>query len=321
MVLAAGCHWHKGPPPFYISRIAATEETLADNPSLGMDSAALKDHLVVALDASGRFVPLPGALDAGLSGSLAGANEKVRSYRCRVRVTVTRESDEAMPEKTNDKAPEKPTAMRRAEVGVNVELSAPGEDSEPLSAETSAFRLFDGGAAGAGEEGSPRTNAFRGALDSALGEAVARLLLQLDATHKTDAQLIADLGSADGGVRDCAVDQLAERHNPAAVPALIELLKSPDSRVVMKALGQLEAMRDQRAVKPLINLTEKQEPEFVKQVIYVIGAIGGTDAEAFLFTEENGSQDAMVRAAAGEAAAELRQRRAAADGGVRAARR
>ena len=121
-------------------------------------------------------------------------------------------------------------------------------------------------------------------------------------------------------MRDCAVNQLAERRNRAAVPALIELLKSDDHHTVMKSLGQLEAMRDQRAVKPLIDLTEKQDPEFVKQVVYVIGSIGGTDAEAFLFTLENGSQDAQVRAAAAEAAAELRQHRAA-DGGVRAARR
>ncbi len=325
MALAASCRWHRGPPPFYVSRIAASEETLADNPGLGMDSAGLKDRLVVALDATGRFVPLPGAVDGGLAGSPPGAAQKTHAYRCRVTVRFTRESDE--PAGTGGASGgasggSAAASMRRAEVGVVVELSVPGEDNEPAYAETVASRLFDGAAAGgAGEEGSPRTRAFRGALDSALAEAVAQLLLQLDAMSKTDTQLVADLSSADGGVRDCAVSQLAERHNRAAVPALIELLKSPDRPTVMKSLGQLEAMRDQRAVKPLIDLTEKQDPEFVKQVVYVIGSIGGTDAEAFLFTLENGSQDAQVRAAAAEAAAELRQRRAAADGGVEAARR
>jgi hypothetical protein len=319
VALAAGCHWRQGPPPFYISRIAASEETLADNPALGMDAAILKDRLVVALDATGRFVPLAGALDGGPAGPI----KKPHAYRCRVAVTFTRESDEPM---------DGGSSLRRAEVGVTVELSAPGEDNGPLPAETSGVRLFDGSAMGGGAEGSPRNNAFRGALDSALAEAAAQLLLELDAATKTDVQLIADLASADGGVRDCAVNQLAERRNPAAVPALIELLKSSDHPTVMKALGQLEAMHDQRAVKALIDLTEKQDPEFIKQVVYVLGAIGGTDAEAFLYTLENGSQDAQVRAAAAEAAAELRQRRirtgigtgigTAADGGrVQAARR
>jgi HEAT repeats len=284
-----------------------------------MDAEALKDRLVVALDATGRFVPLAGALDGGLAGSLPKGpprNPKARAYRCRVTVLSTRESDEPAGTSTNTAV-----SMRRAEVVVDVELSAPGEDSEPVHAETFASRLFDGTAIAVGEEGSPRTNAFHGALDAALSEAVAQLLLQLEAVGKTDAQLIADLASADGGVRGCAVSQLAERRNPAAVPALIEQLKSPEHPVVMKALGLLEAMHDQRAVKPLIDLTEKQDPVFVKQVVYVIGAIGGTDAEAFLYTEENGSQDAQVRAASAEAAAELRQRRAALDGGIQAARR
>lgn len=95
LVPAAGCHWRQRPTPFYISRIAASEETLADNPGLGMDSAALKDRLVVALDATGRFVPLAGALDGGPAVPTgATANGKSHAYRCRVTVRFTRESDE-----------------------------------------------------------------------------------------------------------------------------------------------------------------------------------------------------------------------------------
>jgi hypothetical protein len=348
LALGFACRWHRGPPPFYISRIAASEETLSDNLALGMDAAGLKDRLVVALDATGRFAPLAGAGDGGRSP------DRPHSYRSRVRVTYTRESDEpdeasgraedagkgAAPEVgTSDAGKPRPapaaevnaagpgakgaagSTLRRAEVGVGIELSSPGEDGEPVHAERVASRLFDGSAKGGVEEGSPRNLAFRGALDAALAQAAAQLVLELDAMSESDAQLVADLGSPDGGVRDCAVAQLAERRNPAAVPALIELLRSADHPTVMKALGLLEAMHDQRAVKPLIDLTDKAESELVRQVVYVIGSIGGTEAEAFLFTLENGSQDAQVRAAAAEAAAELRRRRAAADGGVRAARR
>jgi len=67
-------------------------------------------------------------------------------------------------------------------------------------------------------------------------------------------------------------------------------------------------------VRPLIDLTERQDPSFVSQVIYVIGAIGGPDAEAFLFTLQNGSPDPQVRLAASEAAQELRKRQLAKKG-------
>jgi len=110
-------------------------------------------------------------------------------------------------------------------------------------------------------------------------------------------------------VRDSAIRQLADRRNPAAVPSLIEKLKDPDREVVMRAIGALEGIRDPRAVRPLIDLTDHQDPVFTAQVLYAIGAIGGADAEAFLFTLKNGSQDPDVRSAAAEAARELDRRK------------
>ncbi|HUB07610.1 MAG TPA: HEAT repeat domain-containing protein [Myxococcales bacterium] len=307
--VAAGCHRKRGPAPYYVGKLAVSEETLAGNPDLGMSAADLMDRLAVALDGSGRFEPLPGA--SGPHG--AAASGKGPAYRCHADVSFTRESDEPA---------DGGTSLRRAEVGVTLELYSGGEDGEHVRADASGVRLFDGSVAHPGDA-APRTHAFRGALDTALSRAVAQLVLELDAGRKNDMQLIADLSSADGGVRDCAVRQLADRRNPAAVPALIERLKDPDKQVVLRAMGALESLRDPRAVKPLIDLTERQDPAFVSQVVYVIGAIGGTDAEAFLFTLENGSQDPQVRAAAAEAAAELRRKRGAPDGGElqRAARR
>ncbi len=308
-LLAAGCHTRHGPPPYYVGKLAVSEETLAGNPDLGMTASDLMDRLAVALDASGRFEPLPGA--SGPRG--AAPTRKAPSYRCHADVSFTRESDETL----DGGAP-----MRRAEVGVTLELYAGGEEGEHVRADATAVRLFDGGALHPGDA-APRTHAFRGALDAALARAVAQLVLELDAARKPDTQLIADLSSPDGGVRDCAVRQLADRRNPAAVPALIERLRDPDKQVVLRAMGALEALRDPRAVKPLIDLTERQDPAFVTQVVYVIGAIGGGDAEAFLYTLENGSQDPQVRVAAAEATAELRRKRAAPDGGElqKAARR
>ncbi len=259
-----------------------------------MTPANLEDRLVAALDATRRFTPLP-----------EKGGGKPDSYRCHAEVAFTRESDEA-----GGAGGDGGAALRRAQVGVAVELSRPGRDSETTRAVADGSRIFDPSSRNA------RAAAFRGALDMALARAASSLLLDLDADRKTDGNLIADLSSPDGGVRDCAVRKLTDRKNPAAVPALIARLKDPDRQVVMRTIGALDALHDRRAVKPLIDLTDRQDPEFVAQVLYVIGAIGGSDAEAFLFTEENGSPDPRVRAAAAEAAADLRRHRASADGGV-----
>ncbi len=291
----AGCHARKRPPVFAVSRIAVSEATIEGNPSLDLSATDFKDRLVAALDRSGRFAPL--------SPEAAPQKKKTPSWRCHAEVSYTRESDEAA---------DGGAVLRRADVGVAIDLLPTGSEQDALRAEASATRLFDA-AAGSQGPGSARTaarvRAFRGALDSAIGDALARLLLDLDAVHESDTELIASLGSADAGVRDSAVRQLADRHNPAAVPALIERLKDSDRQVVLRAMGALEALHDPRAVQPLIDLTEHQDPSFVAQVVYVIGSLGGDEAEAYLFTLQNGSPDAQVRAAAAEAAADLRRRK------------
>jgi hypothetical protein len=294
----AGCPRGKG-APILISRITVSESTLADNPSLGMTALDFRDRLVLALDRTHRFVPL--AKDA--AGQEQTAREKLKgSWRCRAELAFTRESDEPLGDGGSP--------LRRAEVGVGLQLSPLDGEAGQVHTDAMGMRIFD-------PEGptpdAARRRAFRGALDAALEIAAAQLVVLIDAAGKSDDALIADLQSPDGGVRDAAVRQLADRKNPAAVPALIERLNDSDRQVVLRAMGALEELRDQRAVRPLIDLTERQDPAFVVQVVYVIGAIGGPDAEAFLYTLQNGSPDAQVRVAATEAAAELRKRRVSGD--------
>ncbi len=297
LTVVAACHGRRaGPPPFFVSSLRVSGTTLEDNPGLGVTPADFKDRLVVALDRSGRFAPL----DPKASRKPAAP----ATWRCSGAVEFTRESDEAADGGT----------LRRAEVGVTVEIGRAGGDSDPFRSAGHGTRIFDPASA------ASRTSAFRGAIDEALGRAVARVLLDLDASGKSDAQLIADLDSPDGGVRDSAVRQLSDRRNPAAAPALIARLHDPDRDVVLRTMGALEALRDRRAVRPLIELADPlKDPEFAIQIVYVLGAIGGSDAEAYLYTLENGATDPQVRSAAAEASAELRRRRAAAaraDGGA-----
>jgi hypothetical protein len=294
--LLAACSRGKG-PPINVSRITVSESTLADNPALGMTALDFRDRLVRALDRTGRFTPLAKTAPGKDAHGESAAREKLKgSWRCRAELAFTRESDEPLPDGG--------TPLRRAEVGVGLQLAQLESEVGQLHTDATGVRFFNPAVP------TSRKVAFRAALDAALEIAAAQLVVLIDASGKSDDALIADLQSPDGGVRDAAVRQLADRRNPAAVPALIDRLKDSDRQVVLRAMGALEELRDQRAVRPLIDLTERQDPAFVAQVVYVIGAIGGADAEAFLYTLQNGSPDAQVRVAATEAGAELRRRRA-----------
>ncbi len=290
-----GCHFKPRAETILISRVAVSGSTLSDNGALNITADELKQHLVEALDAAGRFRPLPPAQD--------DRKDAPESYRAKVELTFTRESDD--PPGTASGG----SAMRRAEVALTLTLSSARSDGDAnqLRAVSSAARLFDG-SPGPKLDGA-RQAAYRAALDAALKQAASDLLLQADAAKKSEPELVADLASTDAGLRDSAVRQLADRKSPAAVPALIERLKDPDREVVLRAMGALQAIRDQRAVKPLIELSERQDPAFVAQVIYVIGDLGGPEAEAFLFTQQNGSPEPQVRVAAAEASQTLQRRR------------
>jgi hypothetical protein len=153
----------------------------------------------------------------------------------------------------------------------------------------------------------PRT-ALRRAVDGAAARAAAGLVLAIAESDKPDAEVIRDLDSADPKVRELAVQVLAERRNPAALPGLVARLQDPDPELVERAVGALARLRDPRAVGPLIELTRRREGPFVAQLVRIIGDVGGPDAEAYLETLRVGHPDPDVQAAATRALADLRRR-------------
>jgi HEAT repeat protein len=102
---------------------------------------------------------------------------------------------------------------------------------------------------------------------------------------------------------------LADRRSPAAVPQLILRLQDENDDVARRAVGALVAIGDRRAVRPLIEMTKKRRPEQVRPIVYALGSLGGSEAEAFLFTLESGSPDEEVGRAAHDALADLRGRK------------
>jgi hypothetical protein len=159
-----------------------------------------------------------------------------------------------------------------------------------------------------GEEPVERQSATRQALDAALEQLASATHLQLTALEKSDSALIKDLSSEDSRVREFAMRVLSARKNPAVHRALIEKLQGADPDAVRRAIGALVELKDTGSVPALIELSKGKDPGFQREIIFALGAIGGEDAEAFLYTVAEGHDQPTVRAAAAQALKELRAR-------------
>jgi hypothetical protein len=195
-----------------------------------------------------------------------------------------------------------PAEREMAEVAVSLELLRKAGGADSLHADGFARKPIEPAES---LDPAARRSTFEAALGIALHEAAAALCDQIDAHNKTDAQLMADLGSPDVRVRDYAVRVLSERRIAAAVPQLIERLADPDTEIARTAVGALATIGDRRAVAPLIETMRKRRPEDAGAILYAIASLGGPEAEAFLFTLESGAPDEDVRRAAREAYADL----------------
>lgn len=243
--------------------------------SLGIDRDNLRRAALAALGRSPGFrVPPP---------------EPVEGARlCRATVALV-----------DARASSRPGGGPQVEVLVGLEV-APGEEAEGIR---EMARYSE--AVRSGED--PRTALLR-AIEAGAGRAADVLALALAETDKPEAEVIRDLGSGDPRMRDLAVRVLADRHSPAVVPALLPRLSDPDPEVVERAVGALAQIRDPRAVGPLIELTHRREGPFVTQLVFIIGDIGGPEAEAYLETLASGHPEPTVKQAARDALSTLRRR-------------
>jgi hypothetical protein len=151
------------------------------------------------------------------------------------------------------------------------------------------------------------------ALRSALHETVSMADLQLAAIGKSDRQLIKDLNETNPRIRDAAIRVLSDRKNPAVRGALVEKLKGSDVDGVRRAIGGLVALHDVQAVPPLIELARGKDPSFLREILFALGAIGGEEAQAYLFTVSQGHDDPEIRQVAEQALQELQSRIASGD--------
>lgn len=140
-------------------------------------------------------------------------------------------------------------------------------------------------------------------VERAVGEAARDLAEVIRLEVLPDAAVVAQIVEGQGLARRRAVEAAGARRLGSAVAALVALV--PDTALGGPATGALVAIGDPRATEALIE-SARERP--LVSIVFAVAQLGGTQAEAWLFTLSSGHPDPHVRAAAVEALAELERR-------------
>ncbi len=263
-------------PSFPVERVTLEGATVEDNALLGWSASDIQALFADQLRQSRRFE------------LLEDGKEKERrvegAWTLSLELPFTRE------------ALKDGSAVSVAEVGATLALERRGEEA------VQHYQVVGLGEVRVeGKDAESRRKALREALRRALTQVTEAAVLQLKATERPDGALQQDLLSKDERVREFALRVLAERRHPAAAPLLISQLQDESPEEVRRAIGVLAEMKARAAVPVLIDLMKDREIGFAQEVVYAIGEIGGSEAEAYLFTVAQGHDQPDVQAAAQQA--------------------
>lgn len=271
-------------PKHALERVDISGPTVTDNAILGMTEDEVQALLEQKLQSNGHFV-LPKPDEKAPAGAT----------RVSLELTFTRE------------------AQKEGRAGTWAEVGATAILKRKLNDESRKYEVVGlGEIPENGESADARSKAMKSALSSALEQIVASADLLLAAQDKSDKDLEKDLKASDSRVKEFAIRTLAERGNPVVVDALLERLHGSDPEEIHRSIGALVEMHEKRAVPALIDLAKNRDPAFMREIVFALGTIGGDDAEAYLFTVAQGSDQPEVQAAAEEAMKELREKKEAA---------
>ncbi len=150
-------------------------------------------------------------------------------------------------------------------------------------------------------------------IQRAIDKAAGQLTIAMKLTHGTDEELVALLDSPEPNTRGQAITLAGRRKIQKAVPKLIALVKDEKATddQVLKAVGALVQIGDQEASGAIIDAGKHRSSEYQLQLLFALSKLGGLEAEAYLFTVQNGHPDPVVRQTAHDALEELEVRREA----------
>jgi len=264
-------------PRHFLERVEVVAANPAEAKELGLDTSKIESIFLQELRLNGHFI-LP-----------AGAGEK-RSPLARLELEISpvRES------------------RREGPVGVYANLEASALIRQKTPDGWSNYEIVRREEEKiSGDSLDEKQAAAQKALRAALHQLVLAIDLQLAAIDKSDSSLIKDLRSEEATRRDAAIRILADRKNPAVRDALVEKLKSADQDEVRRAIGGLVELKDRQAVLPLIELARGRDLMFIREIVFALGADGGEEAQAYLFTVAKGHDDREIRDSAEQALLEL----------------
>ncbi|MBX7115274.1 MAG: HEAT repeat domain-containing protein [Myxococcaceae bacterium] len=143
-----------------------------------------------------------------------------------------------------------------------------------------------------------RREDLRQALDVVLASCAEQAAEQVKVQGKSTADLVGQLDAGSAAAQSAALRVLIEKKRPESVPVLLERLKSDQPMVVRRAIGALVELKNPRAAGPLIDALKAKDAQFQREIVFALAAIGGDEAEAFLYTVAQGHEDPSLRAAA-----------------------
>lgn len=182
-----------------------------------------------------------------------------------------------------------------------------GKRGEPLV----RYELFESARVEARGDGPQALQeAHRAALGRVLDGLAAVARAQVAAVARSDSELVAELSSKDERAREVALWVLADRRRPEAVERLLTRLGEGGLTAyeVRRSIGVFVDFRERRAVPKLIDLAREAQGLSLQEVIYALGAIGGEEAQAYLYTLVQGHDQPAIVEAAKEALGELESR-------------
>jgi hypothetical protein len=288
-----GCTKHAR-APLVVERIQVSEESVASAPALGLGANGFRDAVRSALEQQGTIF-----LQAG---------QKPPAETTPFRLHAELESARLLDIPLGDGG-----------VGLEAQVDLGLEATRTGSEET--LKLLGAATGKAMAPPAPdhegQSAAIHLAFTRAVDRAAAALVRGAQAVDTSSDVLRAQLSAPDAGMREAAADVLVDRHDASAIPVLEAELADDDDHIKLKAIGELVELRARSAVPRLIDLAQTSDPRlgtdprFQMQIIYALGAIGGAESEAYLYTIASGHPDEMVRNAAREASTELARPRSA----------
>ncbi len=251
-------------------RLGAVEQWQgATHPTLSWSGARLRSAVRDALQLSGRFGAVEGA-PWGPAGRVLFHVDDVQHSKDSVELSVRIELEF-----------EEPSLIRRERLTV----------------------LALGRAAGAPEA------AEAAAVHEAIAQAVDGVVASLDAGRQSAESLREQLSSGAPSAAQRALEELTLRRDRSAFEPIAAAFRGASDAEARVLLAKLVALGDRRAVRVLIDEVPRRDAEFLFETFHALGALGGDEAEAYLFSFGAADPEARLQEAAVEALARIEQRR------------